>query len=194
MFFSLTNRNDFQVFVTLTWEGVIFIFVYVYPRKCLLRHILSTRSHIGVWNIFLKTLSRTMLILSPFTYVIYFYDIDDVYWMHDKFFMSVLDRHAPIKTKTVNAQVPYMNSALRKAINQRNMWRSKYFKNRNDKQLRMKYVMWRNRVVKLHKNSIRNYFTHRCHGNVGSKNFYKTIKPFLSTKQSCYCGSKIVLK
>ena len=114
--------------------------------------------------------------------------------MHDKLFMSVLDRHAPIKTKTLNAQVPYMNSALRKAINQRNMWRSKYFKNRNDKQLRMKYVMWRNRVVKLHKKSIRTYCTHRCHGNVGSKNFYKTIKPFISTKQSCYSGSKIVLK
>ena len=52
-------------------ERVIFIIVYVYPWKCLLRHILSTRSHIGVWNIFLKTLSITMLILSPFTYVIY---------------------------------------------------------------------------------------------------------------------------
>ena len=73
------------------------------------------------------------------------------------------------------------------------MWRSKYFRNRNDKQLRMKYVMWRNRVVKLHKNSIRNYFTHRCNGNVGSKRFYKTKKTFLSTKQS-YSGLKIVLK
>ena len=71
MFFSLTNRNVFMVFVTLTWERVIFIIVYVYPRKCLLRHILSKRSHIGVCNIFLKTLSKTMLILSPFTYVIY---------------------------------------------------------------------------------------------------------------------------
>ena len=116
----------------------------------------------------------------PFHVFDIFDDIDDVYWMHDKLFMSVLDRYAPIKTKTVNAQVPYMNSALRKAINQRNMWCSKYLKNRNDKQLWMKYVMWRNRVVKLHKNSIRNYFTHRCHGNVGSKNFYKTIEPFLS--------------
>ena len=123
-----------------------------------------------------------------------FDDIDDVYWMHDKLFMSVLDKHAPVKTKTVNTQVPYMNSTLRKAINQRDMWRSKHFRNRDDKQLRMKYVMWRNHVVKLHKNSIRNYFTHRCNDNVGSKNFYKTIKPFLSTKQSHYSGSKIVLK
>ena len=69
-----------------------------------------------------------------------------------------------------------------------------FFRNRNDKQLRMKYVMWRNHVVKLHKNSIRNYFTNRWNDNVGSKNFYKTIKPFLSTKQSHYSGSKIVLK
>ena len=130
----------------------------------------------------------------PFHVCDIFEDIDDVYWMHDKLFMSVLDKHAPVKTKTVNTQVPYMNSTLRKAINQRNMWRSKHFRNRNDKQLRMKYVMWRNHVVKLHKNSIRNYFAHRCNDNVGSKNFYKTIKPFLSTKQSLYSGSKIILK
>ena len=121
-------------------------------------------------------------------------DIDGVYWMHDTLFMAVLDKHAPVKTKTVNTQVPYMNSTLKKAINQRNIWRSKHFRNRNDKQLRMKYVMWRNHVVKLHKNSNKNYLTHRCNDNVGSKNFYKTIKPFLSTKQSHYSGSKIVLK
>ena len=122
------------------------------------------------------------------------HDIDDVYWMHDKLFMSVLDKHAPVQTKTVNTQVPYMNSTLRKAINQRNMWRSKHFRNHNDKQLRMNYIIWRNHVVKLHKNSIRSYFTHPCNDNVGSNNFYKTIKPFLSTKQSHYGGSKIVLK
>ena len=46
-----------------------------------------------------------------------FDDIDDVYWMHDKLFMSVLDKHAPVKTRTVNTQVPYTNSTLRKAIN-----------------------------------------------------------------------------
>ena len=38
---------------------------------CLRRHILSTRLHIGVWNIFLKMLFRIMLILSPSKYVIY---------------------------------------------------------------------------------------------------------------------------
>ena len=42
----------------------------------------------------------------PFHVCDIFDDIDDVYWMHDKLFMSVLDKHAPIKTKTVNTQVP----------------------------------------------------------------------------------------
>ena len=49
-------------------------------------------------------------------------------------------------------------------------------------------------MVNLHKNSNISYFTRRCNDNVGSKNFYKTIKPFLSTKQSHNSGSKIVLK
>ena len=40
----LTNKPKcFLMFVTLTWERVIFIIVYVYHRKCLLRHIQSTR-------------------------------------------------------------------------------------------------------------------------------------------------------
>ena len=38
----------------------------------------------------------------PFHVSNIFDDIDDVYWMHDKLFMSVLDKHAPVKTKTVN--------------------------------------------------------------------------------------------
>ena len=37
----------------------------------------------------------------PFQVCDIFDDIDDAYWMHDKLFMSILDEHAPIKTKTV---------------------------------------------------------------------------------------------
>ena len=54
--------------------------------------------------------------------------------------------------------------------------------------------MWRSCVVQLHESLIRNYFTYRCHGNVGSKNFDKTIKSSLSTKQSHHSGSKNILK
>ena len=57
----------------------------------------------------------------PFHVCGIFDDIDDANWMHAKLFMSILDEYAPIKTKTEKAQVTYMNSKLRKAINQRNM-------------------------------------------------------------------------
>ena len=45
----LTNKPKcFSGVCNTDMERVIFLIVYVYPRKCLLRHILSTRSHIGV--------------------------------------------------------------------------------------------------------------------------------------------------
>ena len=86
-------------------------------------------------------------------------DIDDEYWFKEKLFMETLDKHAPSKTRTIrNNQVPYMNSDLRKAINQRNMWRGKHFRCRDNKQYRFNYVKLRNKVVKLRKISIQNYF------------------------------------
>ena len=57
-----------------------------------------------------------------------FDDIDDVHWAHNHLLMSVIEHHAPLKTIFVKGkQLPYMNSDLRKAINQRNMWRSRHF-------------------------------------------------------------------
>ena len=69
--FSPTGRNVSVVYITLTWKQVILTIVYVYHRKCLRRSILSTRSHIGVWNFFLTLLFRMMLVLSPFMCLIY---------------------------------------------------------------------------------------------------------------------------
>ena len=43
---------------------------------------------------------------TPFHVCDIFDDIDDVYWMHDKLFMSVLDKQAPVKTKTVHWEKP----------------------------------------------------------------------------------------
>ena len=106
--------------------------------------------------------------------------------------MCVVNEHAPLKTKFVSRnQVPYMNSELRKA---RNMWRGKHFRNRSNKQYRAMYIKWRNKVVKLHKKSIKTYFRQRCDNQNGNKKFFKTIKPFLSEKISNSCGNKIILK
>ena len=109
--------------------------------------------------------------------------------------MCVVNGHAPLKTKFVSRnQVPYMNNELRKAINQRNMWRGKCFRNRSNRQYRAMYIQWRNKVVKLHMNSIKTYFRQRCDKQNDNKKFFKTIKPFFSEKISNSCGNKIILK
>ena len=128
----------------------------------------------------------------PFHVSEIFDDIDDKYWAHNLLLNNVIDCHAPLKRRTVSKQVPYMNSALRKSINQRNMWRSKHFKNRKNKYLRDKYVYFRNQVVKLRNKSIRKYFDERCNRQYASRSFFKTVKPFISSN-SATNGSRITL-
>ena len=130
----------------------------------------------------------------PFHICNVFEDVDDISWAQHQLLMSVVNEHAPLKTKFVSGnQVPYMNSELRKAINQRNMWRGKHFRDRRNKKYRAMYVKLRNKVVKLHKQSIKTYFRQRCDTQNGNKKFFKTIKPFLTDKNSNGCGNKIIL-
>ena len=102
----------------------------------------------------------------PFHVSNVFDDIDDIYWAHSQMYQSVLNEHAPLKTKWVrNEQVPYMNSELHKTIHQRNMWRNKYFRNKSDKHARKNYVKLRNKVAKLKKISIQTYFDRKCNAH-----------------------------
>ena len=74
-----------------------------------------------------------------------------------------------------------MNSELRKAINYKiTLWR-KYQKYRNDKNWG-KYSKQRNKVTKLKRESIRLYFAERCGREPKSKDFWPTIRPFLTNK------------
>ena len=85
----------------------------------------------------------------PFHICNIFEDIDDIYWAQNMLFTSVLTEHAHLKVKSINkTQVPYMNSELRKAMHNRNMWKGKHFRNKKDKYSRSMYVKWRNKVVK----------------------------------------------
>ena len=77
-----------------------------------------------------------------------------------------------------------MNSELRKAINQRNMWRNRHFKNRQCTTSRKKYTTLWNRVVKLQRKSVQHYFDQKCSTQAGAKNFYKVVQPFISRKSS----------
>ena len=87
-----------------------------------------------------------------------------------------------------------MNSELRKTILQRNMWRNRYLKNKRDKDARQNYVRLRNKVVKLKKTSIQTYFDRKCNTHFGCKDFYKTVKPFLSDKGNGCHRSNIIVR
>ena len=98
---------------------------------------------------------------APFHVIEIFDDADDMAWYTSTLIRSVIDSHAPVKSKLVKRQsVPYMKSLLRKAIYSRNMARNKFrkfgakFLNENRRQ--------RNKVVALRKKSMARYFDHNC--------------------------------
>ena len=122
-------------------------------------------------------------------------DIDDVHWAHNHLLMSVIEHHAPLKTRFVKGkQLPYMNSDLRKAINQRNRWRSRHFRDRRCKIARKRYTTLRNKVVKLQHKSVQHYFDQKCSTQAGYRNFYKVVKPFISYKSSQNNNGRIILR
>ena len=66
---------------------------------------------------------------APFHVMEIFDDVDDMAWYTSALIRSIIDEHAPMKSKVVkSASVPYMNSALRKAQYKRNMARNKFRK------------------------------------------------------------------
>ena len=131
----------------------------------------------------------------PFQVCEVFDDLDDVYWAHNKLFTSVIDQHAPLKSKVVSTkQAPFMNSRLRKAIFSRNMWRNKFFRQRNNKTYQKNYSAWRNKVSQLRKMSIKGYIENSCNRDIGSKKFYAALKPFISRQPYRDTGSKIILR
>ena len=78
-----------------------------------------------------------------------------------------------------------MNSELRKAIYKKKMLHNKFKKNKKNSNWEI-YRKQRNYmdVTKLRKQSIHLYFFDRCSGGPKSKDFWLTIKPFLSSKSS----------
>ena len=118
----------------------------------------------------------------PFHVAYVFEDINDIYWAHECLLKDVLDEHAPVRERTVRTkQCPFMNSRLRKAafkkaqlFNKFNKWRTSANWERYRKQ--------RNLTSKLKRQSVRSYFYERCSGGPKSKDFWPTVKPFLSNK------------
>lgn len=74
------------------------------------------------------------------------------------------------------------------------MWRNRHFKDKWNTATRDKYIFWRNKVVKLLKTSVNGYFNKQCDSRNNSKQFFKTIKPFMNNKCAGSLGSTIMLR
>ena len=119
-----------------------------------------------------------------------FDDPDDKAWCFTKVLTDVMEKNAPVKSKVIKKpQIPYMNSKLRKAMHKRNMLRNKYKKGLVEWDV---YRIQRNITTSIYKKSQATYFSERCEGGAKNQKFWKTIKPFLTSKQpSC---QNIILK
>ena len=96
-------------------------------------------------------------------------------------FLEVLEKHAPIKQKTLRANdKPYMTKALRKAIMRRSYLRTKYLKDKHPDSFEAfkKHKNFTNRLLKREK---KRYFANlRLDKYTDNKKFWNTVKPLFS--------------
>ena len=123
-----------------------------------------------------------------------FDDVDDIYWAHETLLRQVVDEHAPLKEKVPKPNSPpYMNSRYRKIIYKTRQARNSNNKNRTHENWK-NFTFLRNLKTKVKRESISMYFLERCGGGPKSKDFWPTIKPFLSQKSTTKSNSNIILK
>ena len=127
---------------------------------------------------------------APFMVCNMFDDSGDRAWCFTKVLSDVMEKNAPVKSKVIKKpQIPYMNSKLRKAMHKRNMLRNKYKKGLVEWDV---YRMQRNITTSICKKSQATYFSERCEGGAKNQKLWKTIKPFLTSKQPS--SNNIILK
>ena len=130
----------------------------------------------------------------PFHVAHIFDDADDIYWAHELLLKEVIDEHAPIKEKTPKPNPPpYMNSNYRKIIYKTRQARNSFNKNQTSENWKQ-FTKLRNMKTKIKRESISVYFLERCGGGPKSKDFWPTIKPFLSQKSTIKDDPSIILK
>ena len=122
-----------------------------------------------------------------------FDSVDDKYWAFSSLYTDLLNTHAPLKTRMVRSKkIPYMHSDLMKAIYKRNQLKNLYFKNRTSNEWEL-YRQQRNKVTKMRKEAIKNYFMRCCSNKTSPKEFWQCFKPFFTDKKS-NTTTNIVLK
>ena len=150
--------------------------------------------HFRSYKHFDETVFENDLAKVPFHVAHIFEDIDDIYWANEVFFKQVVDEHAHLKQKKPRKNPPpYMNSEYRKIIYKTRQAHNTYLKNRTNKNWNL-YKTLRNKKSKIMRSSIKIYFMERCSEGPKSKDFWPTIKPFLSKNSQCKNTNTVILK
>ena len=97
--------------------------------------------------------------------------------------INKLNNHASSKKKyTRGNHLPFMNKELSKAIMNRIRLRNVYLRKRSDENIK-KYSKQRNYCVLLYRGTKRKYYSNLDGKSItDNKNFWRTVKPFLSDK------------
>ena len=112
------------------------------------------------------------------------YDINNIdYDNFIKTFLTVLDKHAPIKKKYLRANhANFVTKQLRKAIMKRSKLRNDFLKDRNDAS-QSAYRKQRNLCVTLLRKAKKQYFSNLEPKLItDNKKFWKSVKPLFSDK------------
>ena len=111
------------------------------------------------------------------------YKTDDLYSKLTEIMSEVLEKHAPLKTKTIRGnQAPFMNKRLSKAIMNKSRIRNKYLQWPSRENF-LAYKKIKNKCNNLLEKSKKKYFQENANeGSVSNKSFWNTVKPFISNK------------
>ena len=107
----------------------------------------------------------------------------NTYQYFESIFLENLEKHAPMKMKIIRANhAPYMTKSLRKAIMKRSELETKFYKTKSEDNKRL-YKKQKNFASALYKKERKKYYKNLDLKVVAeSKNFWKSIKPYLSEK------------
>ena len=121
------------------------------------------------------------------------YKTDDSYSKLTEILSEVLEKHAPLKTKTIRGnQAPFMNKNLSKVIMTKSRIRNKYLKWPSRENF-LAFKSIKNKCNNLLKKSKKKYFLENANeGSVSSKSFWNTVKPFISNKGTLSNDSIII--
>ena len=99
-------------------------------------------------------------------------------------FEHILDKHAPMKKKLIRGNnAPYVTKELRKEIRYRSRLKNIARKERTTNS-KIAFKKQRNKCTKIRRDNIRSYFENVTNKGTNSKQFWKSILPYLSNKGS----------